>query len=478
MIWFRVLLVGALLVSSIAFAAANPNAEPIDVKHAMERAAAFFRNKLNNSGSYVWSYSEDLIRRRGEGGLVGKNVGWNQPPGSPAIGAAYLRMFEATGDDTWLLAAKATAHSLISVQLQSGGWYYSAEIDAAGRKNWCYVSTKDVPCDAIKTNKFKNRTVLDDDTTQSVMRFLIWYDLSTNKTDRRVRRAIDLALEEIIARQFPNGSFPVFSEWAEDAIGADADLAASFPKSESLDAWVKPDDPPYYVANDDIVLQTIRVLLYADQAYACRQCIETAVRAGGFLLAAQLPGPQRGWAQTYDKRMQPVWGRAFEPPAVSSRETAGAIRALLLLHGRTQDANYLDAARQAATWLKSVQLPDGRWARFYELRTSKPLYINSENKVTYSDTDLLDHYTLKSTFGIPAVLGAVEQSSSNAGFASVDWWSDTAELPEQALREKIGSLLQTQDAEGRWVEDGYIHSAIFVDAIFAMARYLDIAQAK
>ena len=37
-------------------------------------------------------------------------------------------------------------------------------------------------------------------------------------------------------------------------------------------------------------------------------------------------------AQQYNTDMHPAWARKFEPPAVSSSETAGVIRALLTLH--------------------------------------------------------------------------------------------------------------------------------------------------
>lgn len=472
-------LIAVILGAFVVNGSATEEPQLIHVKQAMERAAAYFHDRIGNQGFYVWAYSEDLTRRRAEGGEVRRNVAWNQPPGSPSVGAAYIRMFEATGDVTWLTAARTTAYALISVQLQSGGWYYSAETDPEGRRRWCYISTKDVPCDSIDGNKAKNRTVLDDDTTQSIVRFLIWYDLATGKTDRRVRQAIDHALEEVMARQFPNGSFPVFSDWAKDSGTVDPDLTARVPDNLDLSSWLKPDDPPYFVTNDNIVLQTVRALIYADQAYTCRKCIESAVEAGEFLLAAQLPTPLPGWAQTYNKNMHPTWGRVFEPPAVSSRETAGAIQTLLLLHARIGDAKYLAAAKNALEWLKSVQLSNGKWARFYDLRTGKPLYVDSNNRVTTSDTDLLDHYALKGSFGIPETIAMAEVNNVATGLiAPLEWWSHTKHLSSPLLDEKIDRLLASQDSSGRWVENGEIKSDTFVDAIFTMAHYLDIKQAK
>ena len=56
----------------------------------------------------------------------------------------------------------------------------------------------------------------------------------------------------------------------------------------------------------DILRDYIRVLLYAEDRYRCSECRAAAEKAGDFILSAQLPEPQCGWAQTYDANMQPV----------------------------------------------------------------------------------------------------------------------------------------------------------------------------
>ena len=43
----------------------------------------------------------------------------------------------------------------------------------------------------------------------------------------------------------------------------------------------------------------------------------------------------------------------------------------------------------------TAQLPDGRLARFYELKTNKPLYFTKTYEVTFSDEDLPTHYGFK-----------------------------------------------------------------------------------
>ena len=79
----------------------------------------------------------------------------------------------------------------------------------------------------------------------------------------------------------------------------------------------------------------IRTMFLASQIYS-RPDLAASARAGGdFLVLAQLPEPQPGWAQQYNYDMHPIWARKFEPPAISSLESRYAINALLDLTERT-----------------------------------------------------------------------------------------------------------------------------------------------
>src|SRR5580692_167292 len=68
---------------------------------AMRRAAAFFRNEVASDGGYVYLYSSDLKLRQGEG-VAGPLTIWIQPPGTPAVGEAYLNAHAVTGDPFYL----------------------------------------------------------------------------------------------------------------------------------------------------------------------------------------------------------------------------------------------------------------------------------------------------------------------------------------------------------------------------------------
>jgi Mn2+/Fe2+ NRAMP family transporter len=56
---------------------------------ALRRGAEFFRSRVAVEGTYLWQHSEDLSRREGEG-KASPTQGWVQPPGTPAVGLAFL----------------------------------------------------------------------------------------------------------------------------------------------------------------------------------------------------------------------------------------------------------------------------------------------------------------------------------------------------------------------------------------------------
>ena len=96
---------------------------------ALDRACAFMRS-IATRGGYLWWYSADLKERAGEGKASETTV-WVQPPGTPAVGQAFLGAYDATGDAVHLESARAAADALAYGQLESGGWHYAIDFDPA-----------------------------------------------------------------------------------------------------------------------------------------------------------------------------------------------------------------------------------------------------------------------------------------------------------------------------------------------------------
>jgi hypothetical protein len=401
---FAILIVAGAWFPSRVIAAPEHDELAPRASAAMASAAAFYRDEIAVHGSYGWRYSADLTYRRGEA-LLTPSQGWVQPPGTPAVGLALLQAYAATGDRTFLDGAAEAARALAATQLESGGWHAMIEFDPEQRKAWCYRVTPADQRDAAARaeNKLCDATTIDDNISQSALELLMRVDVALEGDDPQIRDAVFHGLGKFIEAQYPNGAWPVRFDRRVPNSHDWAALRARYPKTWSR-TWVEITDRLFYSTNDNLIGDMIHVFLVAHRLYGREEYLATAIRAGEFLLAAQLPAPQPGWAQQYNREMEPIWGRKFEPPAVASWETRRAIDALLDLYLATGFERYREAAGRAAAWLEASPLPDGRWARYYELRTNRPLYMTSDYRLTHDDGDTPRHYSFKGRFDVPRAL--------------------------------------------------------------------------
>jgi hypothetical protein len=441
---------------------------------ALSRAAAFFRDEVAVQGSYGWRYSADLTYRRGEG-LMTPSQGWVQPPGTPAVGLALMQAYAATGARAFLEGAAEAARALAMTQLESGGWQHLIEFDPEARKAWCYRITPAAQRDpqARAENKLCDATTIDDNISQSALELLMRVDVALDGGDPLIRGAASYGLEKFIDAQYPNGAWPVrFSRRVPNG-EAWAAWRARYPESWSR-TQVEITDRLFYSTNDNLIGDMLRVFLVAHRLYRRDAYLASAIRAGEFLLAAQMPEPQPGWAQQYNRDMEPIWGRKFEPPAIASWETRRAIDALLDLYLYTDKERYLEAAGRAAGWLEGSRLPDGRWARYYELQTNRPLYMTSDYRLTHDDSDTPRHYGFSGGFDIPRTLERYRRLASGEGELVPASLGGDQRAPALAaeLAPQVERVLAALDDRGRWLEDGMINAATFIANVDLLARYL------
>ncbi len=449
-------LTGVLLMAGLGIAPLSlPAASAAELTteaatEAMHRAVRFFRTHCSAGGGYVYRVSADGRHRQGEV-AVGATTAWLEPPGTPAVGMAYLNAYRLTRDPVLLEAAKETADALIRTQLVSGGWEDGLEFDPAARKQRAFrVELGPSP----QVGKLRNNTTFDDDKSQSAVRFLMQLDRELKFEDARLHEAARYALDAFVKAQYPNGAWP--QRYAKFPVAADFPVRqASIPET-----W-----PPsfegvpyssYYTLNDNTITDLITSLLDAWDVYQEPRYLEAARRGGDFLLLAQLPEPQPGWAQQYNVEMHPAWARKFEPPALSGGESQGAMRTLMTLYRRTGDAKYLEPIDRALAYYRRSLLPDGRLARFYELGTNRPLYFTREYKLVYTDDDLPTHYSFK----VSQRLDALEAEYNRVRETPRDsLWkpaSTAAPKPSSELSRKAQAAVAALDARGAWVETGEI----------------------
>lgn len=444
----------AMILVSLAAPPVGDCAEPLsahDGKAALRKAVNFFRNSVSASGGYLWQYSGDLSEREGER-RASKTQIWVQPPGTPSVGEAFLEAYLVAKEPYLLDAARDAGHALAKGQLKSGGWDYVIEFDPPKRSAWAYRSGNQPN---RKLTRIKNVTTLDDDTTQAALRFLMKLDVVLKMQDQQIHEAVEYALAALLRAQYPNGAWPQrYSEFPvpEDFPVKRASYPTTWPKE-----YPKADYRSYYTFNDDTLADLIDTMFLAGQLYDEPLYDAAARKAGDFILLAQMPEPQPAWSQQYNAQMHPAWARRFEPASVTGGESQGVIRILLTLHRYTHNDKYLFPIKRALDYLERSQLPNGQLARFYELKTNRPLYFTKEYVLTYDDSDLPTHYGFKVGSKLSRLRSQYEQSLKAPLDDSPIWTTvRSAPKPGASLNRDAAKLVSTMDSRGAWLESSQL----------------------
>lgn len=436
---------------------------------AMRKAATYYRTKVATHGGYVYHYSLDLKTRWGEG-LATEDQIWVQPPGTPTVGMAYVKAYQATRDRFYLDAAVETAEALAYGQLKSGGWTNCIDFNPRGKRTALYRNGK---------GRGKNNSSLDDGQTQSALRCLIQVDHVLNFNNETIHKAAMVGLDALLKAQFPNGAFP--QVWTGPV--ADQPIRkASYPTYDWRTEGRIKEYWNYYTLNDNVCGYLAETLIDAHKAYKDEKYLNALKKIGDFIILAQMPEPQTAWAQQYNYDMKPIWARKFEPAAIASDETQEALQTLMLIYSVTKDDKYLKPIPSALSWLKKSKLANGQLARFYELKSNKPLYMKRSGKVytlTYDDSGLPSHYGWKISYNVDHIEKAYEDIQKNG---------NKAPLSLKALEEEALRVVQDLDAGGRWVSvmkderlvgqpkirqrEKYLSSAVFSQNVEILSAYL------
>ncbi len=470
--WLRLILCVVSLLGNIG--QAQESRDSGEVTGAMKRAATYYRERVASHGGYVYHYSLDLKRRWGEGEATLDQI-WVQPPGTPTVGLAYIRAFRATGDGYYRDAVEEVANALIYGQLKSGGWSNCIDFDPRGERIAQYRHGG---------GGGKNNSSLDDGQSQTAIRFMIQADQVFEFQQAAIHASAITALDALLAAQFANGGFP--QVWTGSVEGQ-AVVPANFPnydyrtQGRIKNYWDMP------TLNDNVCVHVAHALMEAHQVYGEARYLVALKKLGDFLILAQMPEPQPAWAQQYNHAMQPIWARRFEPPGISGHESQSIVELLIEIAAYVQDKKYLDPLPSAIAYLRRSTLPDGQIARYYELQTNRPLYMQREGEtysLTYDDKNLPAHYSWKTRSlvdKLQARLAAAQQDKSPATQPSF-----------QNLTMKARRIVQELDSQGRWITtaDGsrlvgqaklaaneqYLSSAAFSENLTTLSDYLMASQ--
>ncbi|MHB8902727.1 MAG: pectate lyase [Thermoguttaceae bacterium] len=476
-----------LVLAAVAFAASAARGDDAQLRReagdGLKKACRFFSESVSTEGGYLWRYSEDLRTREGEGKADDQTV-WVQPPGTPAVGLAFLEAYRAAGDEFYLELARQAGRCLVRGQLRSGGWDYRIAFGEKERARYAYRVES-----ASEGKSLRNTSTLDDNVTQAALRLLMALDQAAPTKEGPIHEAAMTGLETLLKVQFPIGAWPQRFEGPPEP-GKYPVLRASYPDAWSRE-YPKVDYQDYYTFNDNAMSDVIDVMFEAAEVYGDRRYREAAQRAGDFMLMAQMPEPQPGWAQQYDSQMHPAWARKFEPPSITGGESQGVMRTLMRIYRRTGDRKYLVPIPRALEYYRKSLRPDGRLARFYELQTNRPLYFTKDYQLTYSDADMPTHYA----FVVGSDLDSLEREYQRLLQLPPDQLlpkpDTTARKASPRAEQQARAILGQLDAEGRWVEKGsmkyqgdddrterVIDCQTFIANVRALAAYLATAPTK
>ena len=470
---------------------------------ALRKAVEFYRGKVATEGGYHFAYAEDLSYGRSEMSEGPTRVEI-QRDGTPLVGMAYLEAYAATGDTYYRDAARDVARALVKGQYCSGGWDYYIEFDPQKRQQFPYRA--DGRCAQPASDKTTRPTTLDDNVTQAAVRLLMRVDRELDFSDAPIHDAARFALDSLMQAQHPNGAWPQrysrFPDPAQFPV-----KRASYPDSWPR-TWPGSDYFTHYTFNDNSIVDALDAMLEAARIYKEPRYLASAEKGGEFMLLSQMPDPQPGWAQQYDREMHPAWARQFEPPSITGGESQSVMRALMLLYRETGQRKYLEPLPRALAYYKRSILPEvenpseirrracpGRTpcaARFYELKTNRPLYVTKGTRVTavgqgvtnvdgyqlsYSDQSVITHYAVLTSAAGFADIERDYNALLSANAASLKRpdrlhdlspWANPRPAPtgaglttadRQALEPRVRAVIESMDARGAWVEEGAIGKA-------------------
>ena len=234
----------------------------------------------------------------------------------------------------------------------------------------------------------------DNGATTNELRFLARAFRATNEP--RYQQAFLKGLSHILEAQYPTGGWPQF-----------------YPPSNRYHRHITFND-----GSMSRILELLRdVSESSDYGFLktdYRTKAEGAVTKGiDCILRTQIKqdGKLTAWCAQHDeKTLEPAWARSYEPPSVSGAESVGVVRFLTSVEEPTPEI--IAAVEGAVEWFRSVAIhgmrfeeftdAEGRddkrvvadpdagplWARFYEIGSNRPIFLDRDSVVRYSLTEI------------------------------------------------------------------------------------------
>ncbi|MCE2399665.1 pectate lyase [Candidatus Poribacteria bacterium] len=234
----------------------------------------------------------------------------------------------------------------------------------------------------------------DNGATIDELRFLARAFRATNEP--RYQQAFLKGLSHILEAQYPNGGWPQF-----------------YPLSKGYRRHI--------TFNDNVMSRILELLRDVSESSDYRFLktedrtkVEAALTKGiDCILRTQIKqnGKLTAWCAQHDeKTLEPAWARSYEPPSLSGAESARVVRFLMSLEEPTPEI--IAAVEGSVEWFRNVTIhgmrfdeftdaegqedtrivtdPDAGplWARFYELGSNRPIFLDRDSVVRYSLSEI------------------------------------------------------------------------------------------
>jgi hypothetical protein len=320
----RTLIAAAILSTWNAFAGPELVVRvETSVRHALDAMAS---KQVNGGWGMAWT--QDGRHMWGEYRMIPDGWITVQPPATPSVASVFLQAARVLDDPAYAQRARMARDALLAIQTADGGFPYEA--DPKGQRPM--------------------RATFDDDTTTGALRFLIdLWQFTKDEADLRTVRGVG---DFLLKAQYPDtGGWP--QEYPP--------MAMTYGR--------------HITFNDNATVNVIRALLSLHTLSSDRRYLEAAIKGGDCIIRLQGGPGEEIWAAQYDPvTLRPAWARKFEPPSYSSAESIGVCNILIDLYLATGLECFLEPLPKAFAWYDIHRLPNGQWARFYEVGTQRPVY--------------------------------------------------------------------------------------------------------
>ena len=284
---------------------------------------------------------------------------------------------------------KEIADNILLYQKDNGGWPKNYDMRA--------ILTPEQAEKVLKAKK-ETHTTFDNTTTYSHIKYLAkaYQITKTEKYKDASLKGIDFTL----SAQYHNGGWPQFfpleSNYSRRITFNDDVMAGIMDMLKDI-----LDRQPYYSFVDSARREKAKIAF--DKGLAC--ILKCQIIDNGKLTA---------WCQQHDEvNLAPAWARAYEPPSICGRESAPVVLFLMsidkpspeVIKSVTNAVKWFEDSKLKGIRVEEINTPDFQtplrilktdhrviedksappiWARFYELGTRKPIFLNRKSEFFYT----------------------------------------------------------------------------------------------